>query len=469
MVRAFCLTGLAAGILMLLAVPLHAGSIFVAGKLEGDKFTPAKETNSPWYYVRYSTTNATVGEKAARVQVEEVIDGPEKAVEAICVIPLPDGASGDDIRITINAPGAEATVLAGTFLNPTKAQAVYEAVARGTASTKMLAYTGRPAILVSRVELQGKAHMNIEFQTPIHRTQGVQWISCPMPASAWNKAPVERLTLNVQLSTKEPLRSVFSPTHIATVQRKGLNEATATVKADHWSGMDDFRLFWVADKDDLGLRAIAYKGSDKEDGFFMLIGNPTGAAAERVVEKDVILVLDTSGSMRGEKIEQARSALDYCLDHLNKGDRFNVITFGTEVSSFRNEPVKLEPATLAAAREFVENVVANGQTNISGALEKALAGKADAGRERIMIFLTDGAPTVGERNPDKLLDGVKKLNTNGTKIFVMGVGNDVNAHLLDQLAEITDGSSEYVAPREELDAKVATLFYRLSHPVVSNV
>jgi Ca-activated chloride channel family protein len=273
----------------------------------------------------------------------------------------------------------------------------------------------------------------------------------------------------VDLKTKDPLRTVFSPTHHAAVQRKGLNEATATVKADHWSGLDDFRLFWVADKDDLGLRVLAFRGSAKEDGFFMLLGNPTGATADRAVEKDVILVLDTSGSMRGEKIEQARSALDYCLEHLNKGDRFNVITFGSTVKSFRDDLVPLAKDTLTAAREFVENVVANGQTNIAGALEKALAGKATPGRERIMIFLTDGAPTVGERAPDKILEQVKKANTAGTKVFVMGVGHDVNAHLLDRLAEVTDGSSEFVAPREELDAKVATLYDRLSHPVLSGV
>ena len=214
-------------------------------------------------------------------------------------------------------------------------------------------------------------------------------------------APVERLALTVNLHTKEPLRTVFSPTHDATITRKGLTEATATVRADHWSGLDDFRLFWVADKDDLGLRVLAHRGAGKEDGFFMLLGNPTGAAAEKVVEKDVIFVLDTSGSMRGEKIEQARSAIDYCLEHLNRGDRFNVITFGTAVKSFRDDLVAAAPANLTAAREFVENVVANGQTNISGALEKALAGKADAGRPRIMIFLTDGAPTVGELIPGK--------------------------------------------------------------------
>ena len=283
------------------------------------------------------------------------------------------------------------------------------------------------------------------------------------------KSSVDRLALTVNLRTKDPLRTIFSPTHDAAVIRKGLTEATATVKADHFSGFDDFRLLWVADKNDLGLRVLAHRGTGKEDGFFMLLGNPTGAAVAKAVEKDIIFVLDTSGSMRGEKIEQARSAIDYCLEHINKGDRFNVITFGTAVKSFRDDLVAADKDNVVAAREFVENVIANGRTNISGALDKALAGKAEAGRPRIMMFLTDGAPTVGELIPDKILEQVKKANTNGTKVFVMGIGYDVNAHLLDHLAEITDGSSEYVAPREELDAKIAGLYDRLSHPVLSGV
>ncbi len=147
-------------------------------------------------------------------------------------------------------------------------------MAKGTGSAKLLAFSGRPAILISRVELQGKAPDDLTFTSPVHSTQGVHWLTCPMPAASWTRAPVERLALTVDLRTKEPLRSVFSPTHHTTIQRKSLTEATATVKADHWSGMDDFRLFWVADKDDLGLRVLAYRGSAKEDGFFMLARQP---------------------------------------------------------------------------------------------------------------------------------------------------------------------------------------------------
>jgi Ca-activated chloride channel family protein len=459
---------LAAGFVLLLAAPLQAGPIFFAGEMDGKKFVPAPGAAS--YAVRYSTAAVTVEDDAARVQIDEVLDGPEKETVAVGLIPLPDGSDGSDVKVTLGPPGESPTVLAdAAYLAADRAQAVYEAIARGTGAGKLLAFSGRPAILIPRLRLQGKQQMSVSFRTPVHSTQGVRWLACPMPAASWARGPVERLALTVNLRTKDPLRTVFSPTHNATVLRKGLNEATATVRADRWSGLDDFRLMWVADKDDLGLRVLAYRAPGKEDGFFMLLGNPTGAAADKVVEKDVIFVLDTSGSMRGEKIEQARSAVDYCLEHINPGDRFNVITFGTDVRSFRDELVGRTEANVTAAREFVENVVANGRTNIAGALEKAMGGKSEAGRPRIMIFLTDGAPTAGELNPEKILEQVKKANTNGTKIFVMGVGHDVNAHLLDALADEADGSSEYVAPREELDAKIAALYDRLSHPVLSGV
>jgi Ca-activated chloride channel family protein len=464
------IAALAAGVLLLLAVPLQAGPLFVAGHMDGDKFVPAEGVAAPWYGIRYSTTAVTVEDGKARFQTEETIDSPEKGVQAVALIPLPEGADGSDLRVTLGAPDAKPTVLAdATYLAPKKAQALYEAVAQATKTGKLLGFSGRPAVVVPRVELHGKQQMTVSFGTTVRHTDDANWLTCPMPALCWARSSVERLAINVTLRTREPLRSIFSPTHNADIHRKDLHEATASVRADHWSGLDDFRLYWVADKDDLGLRVLAYRPEGKEDGFFMLLGNPTGAATEQVIDKDVVFVLDTSGSMRGEKIEQARSALDYCLDHLNRGDRFNIITFGTDVTTFRDDLVALTPANLTAGREFVENVVANGRTNISGALAKALAGKAEAGRPRIMMFLTDGAPTSGELVPDKIIEQVQKADSNGTKIFVMGVGNDVNAHLLDRLAEVTDGSSEYVAPREELDAKIAALYDRLSHPVLSGV
>lgn len=459
---------LAAGLLFS-AAPLQAGPIFIPGRLEGTQFTQAPGVPCPCYTIRFSTTTVTVELDAARVEVEEIIDGPEKAIPAVCLIPLPDGVDGASIRVSWGKAGAEPHVLRdATFLDAAKAQAMYTTIARG-GLTKLLAFTGRPAILVPTVDLGGTGKLTITFALAIQSTQGVHGLTCPMPAAGYAAGPVERATVTVHLTHKDPLRSIFSPTHTTTVTRKSPTEATATVKADRWTGLDDFRLYWAADRDALGLRVLAYRGTDKEDGFFLLLGHPAGAAAERAVLKDVLLVMDTSGSMRGEKIEQARAALDYCIQRLDPTDRFNIVTFGTDVKTFRNDLVNVTPENRRVARAFVENVVAHGQTNIAGGLQKALAGTAAAGRERIMIFVTDGAPTVGERAPEKIVEQVTKRNTSSTRIFVMGVGHDVNAHLLDRLAELTDGSSEYVAPKEELDAKVAALYDRLAHPVLSGV
>jgi Ca-activated chloride channel family protein len=458
---------LAAG-LLLPATSVQAGAVFVPGQLDGNKFTPAPGVPCHCYAIRFSTATVSVAKDAANVEIEEVIDGPEKAVPAVCLIPLPDGVQQSSIRVLWAKIGAEPKLLGdATYLSSAKAQAIYEAIARG-GLTKILAFTGRPAILVPALTLDGKGKITIAFSTEVRTAQGVHMLTCPMPAAGFAAAPVERVAINVQLTNKQPLRSIFSPTHPTTVTRKNPTEALASVKVDRWTGMEDFRLYWAADTDALGLRVLAYRPSNKEAGYFMLLGNPAGAAAERAVLKDVVFVMDTSGSMRGEKIEQARAALDYCIQHLDRTDRFNIVTFGTDVKTFNDDLVDATAENLKGARAFVEDVVAHGQTNIAGALQKALAGKAAVGRERIMIFVTDGAPTVGERSPEKIIEQVKHVNA-GTRIFVMGVGNDVNAHLLDRLAEVTDGSSEFFAPREELDAKVAGLYDRLSHPVLSGV
>jgi Ca-activated chloride channel family protein len=447
----------------------EAGAIFFAGKLEKDKFVAA-DAKQPCYTVRYCTVTAAVNGDAVTVKTQETIAGPEAAVQTLCLIPLPEGGDVKNAIVSVSTADGERVLSGVRLLSSTKAQKLYETLAAGLGSVKVLALSGRPALLLPQFELRGKVELTVQYETKVQRYEGTQRLACPMPRADWAAGPVERVSLTATLETGEPLRAVFSPSHTAAVEREGLHKAAVRVRADSQTGSQDFRLCWVADKDDLGLRLLPYRSEDDEDGYFLLVGNPTGrAGAEKSIDKDVIFVLDTSGSMRGEKIEQARSAIEYCLGQLNPGDRFNIVTFGTGVTSFRDAPVPRSAETLAAASEFVEDIVAKGLTNISGALSRALASQPQKGRPRIMIFLTDGTPTSGEMSPEKIVAGVKEANTSQTRVFVVGVGHDVNVHLLDKLAEATDGSSEYIAPQEEIDAKVAALYDRLSRPVLTNV
>jgi len=454
----------------LLPAVTHAGAILLPGKLAEGKFVANREVKGPVYSVQYCTVTAAVDAGTARVKIEETLVGPEKAIDTVCLIPLPEGAEGRNAVVLAGVPSGDHRPLsAARFLEHAEAQRIYEAAARGLDNVAILALSGRPALIVPAFRLQGKVEISVEFRQSVRQQGGLCRLECPMPVAGFARGPVARLSVSMTLASEEPLRAIFCPTHTATIDRNGLRKAVARIKADNYSGTDDLRLLWVADKDDLGLRVLACKPDVAEDGYFMLVGNPSGSAhAEPAAEKDVTFVLDTSGSMRGEKIEQARAAIDYCLGQIQTGDRFNIITFGTEVASFRDAPAAGSQANVAAAREFIDNVVAKGETNISGALAKALGGERTR-KPPIVIFLTDGTPTVGELVPERIIAVAKQANTSGARIFIMGLGHDVNAHLLDQLAEVTGGSSEYIVPGEEIDAKVAGLYDRLAHPVLTDV
>jgi uncharacterized protein YegL len=455
----------------ILPVAVSAGPIFIPGKLDGDTFTPGANAGSSCYSIRYSSIKAEISGGIAKVRLLETVTGPASPVETACIIPLPEAIAGDDAAVVfLDADGKETPVAGAKLLSVAAAQALYESVAKGIGRTELLSLSGRPALAVPTFMLHGEMEFAVTFRQRVENRDGIQSIHLPTPVLHCASGVVGRLTAEVALTAEKPLRTIFSPSHDITVVRDGLTKAVVRAKCDRWAGNADLRLFWVADADELGLRVLASRPEKDEDGYFMLLGNPTGSkVAAKPVARDVIFVLDTSGSMRGEKIEQARAAMEYCLGRLNPDDRFNIITFGSKVSPFREVPIDVSAKNVAAARTFIEDIVAEGGTNISGALAVALTGEATPDRPRLAIFLTDGAPTDGELIPDKIIEGVKKENGAKTQIFVFGVGNDVNAHLLDRLAEETDGSSEYVKPKEEIDAKVAVLYDRLANPVLADI
>ena len=375
--------------------------LLLPGKLVEGKFVPNHEGKGPLYRVQYSAVTATVDNGAARAKIEETIAGPEQAVDMVCLIPLPEGVDGREAVVLAGVPsGVHEPLPAARFLGPAEAQRIYEAVARGLDNVTILALSGRPALIISEFRLQGKVEIVVEFRQNVRQQGGLCRLECPMPVTSFAGGHVARLSVSVTIAGEEPLRAIFSPTHATNVDRNGPCKAVARVKCDNYAGTDDLRLLWVADKDDLGLRVLACKPDADEDGYFLLVGNPASSArAEQVAKKDVTFVLDTSGSMRGEKIEHARAAIDYCLGQLDAGDRFNIVAFGTEVVSFRNAPFAASQANVAAAREFIDNLVATGETNVSGALAKALGGER-TNRSPIVIFLKSSAKaSVFARSP----------------------------------------------------------------------
>ncbi len=217
-----------------------------------------------------------------------------------------------------------------------------------------------------------------------------------------------------------------------------------------------------------GVNLLTYKPEGSSDGFFLLLAAPkVEVDTQQVIAKDVILVLDISGSMRcDQKIEQAKEALSFILDNLNDEDRFNIIAFSTSTQPYARG---LVPAgERGEARDFVARLDANGSTDINRALLEALA-MADDTRPTILVFLTDGLPTTGEVDVDRIIANVSQDAPENARIFPFGVGYDVNTTLLDTIAENQRGATGYVRPEEAIDEVVSAFYAKVSTPLLSDL
>jgi Ca-activated chloride channel family protein len=233
----------------------------------------------------------------------------------------------------------------------------------------------------------------------------------------------------------------------------------------------DFQLFYTVSDKDFGLSLITYRPDPEQPGMFLALLAPKSEIAEKDrVSRDLVLVLDTSGSMKGSKIEQAKKSLKFCLEKLDKGDRFAIVQFSTMAQTYAEGWTEATSDNIKKAQEWVEKFEAAGGTNFSETLGKVFALKYDDSRPATVFFVTDGQPTVDVTDNEALMKIVKEHNKKGLRIFTFGVGDeDVNTKLLDRMAGESGGLPEYIRGGEAMDAKITRLFSKMTHPVLTNL
>ena len=258
-------------------------------------------------------------------------------------------------------------------------------------------------------------------------------------------------------------RDPFSPTHQVRVSRDEDGRLTVRPAGDL---AGDFVLFLPFARDMVGITVATHKPSG-EEGYFMLTLSP-GEVRGSTLPRDVTAVVDISGSMSGEKLEQAKAALRQLLSSLGQGDRFRLIAFSSRVTAHRTEWTRATSDAIRDAREWVDRLAANGGTNIEGALAEAFRLESRTGRLPIVIFLTDGLPSVGEDNPERLAAQAERARAEA-RVFAFGVGYDVNTYLLDRLSYAGRGTTQYVRPGEDVEEAVGHLVAKVQHPVLADL
>jgi Ca-activated chloride channel family protein len=295
---------------------------------------------------------------------------------------------------------------------------------------------------------------------------GLVRYSYPLSTERFSATPLEQVSIHVEVASAESIRAVYSPSHKVAVERE--DEHTFAVG---WEDSDvtprtDFELIYTVSDKAIGANLLSYRDPESGEGTFLLLAAPGLETDQPAVAKDVIVVLDTSGSMEGDKIEQAKTALEYVLEHLKREDRFNVIEFSTGVRFFDGD---LQPADKAEdAVAWVSDLEATGGTDINGALLEAMT-MTMAERPTYVIFLTDGLATEGETGTPEILDNVREAAPENVRLFTFGVGYDVDTVLLDTLVQEHHGRSAYVEPGERIDDTVSAFYASVSSPLLTDV
>lgn len=419
------------------------------------------------YRIKEIAVQANIRDQVAQVQVSQTfVNTGSSTMEVEFCFPLPyDGAID---RLTLMVDGQE---FPARLLPAGEARALYESIVRKNRDPALLEWIGSGMFRTSvfPVPPGQERKVSLKYTQLLRSSQHLADFLFPLSTAKYTSQPVENVQFRVAIETTADLKNVYSPSHGVNVERPDARHAVVTYTAANSIPTSDFRLFYDVAAGPVGASVLSYRPSDTDDGYFLLLAAPQIAASEAAhTSKNIVFVLDRSGSMEGKKIEQAREALAFVLNNLREGDRFNIVAYDTSVETFRPELQTFSQETRAAAIGFVNGIYAGGGTNIGGALSAGLAQFKDAQGPSYLLFLTDGLPTVGETNESKLVAASKQSNPGKVRMINFGVGYDVNSRLLDRLSREHHGQSEYVRPEDNLEVHVSRLYKKISAPVMTD-
>ena len=395
---------------------------------------------------------------------QEFYNPNDQRLEGTYMFPVPKDAHIDKFSMEIGGKMVDAELLSAD-----KARQIYEDIVRKMRDPALLEYAGRDLFKarIFPIEPRSRKPIKISYTELLRSDAGTVTYTYPLSTEKFSAQPIKSLSVKVEVKTEQPLASIYSPSHKVEIKRDGANRAVIGYESKDEKPDTDFQLVYSSEARDVGLSLMSHK-PDGDDGYFLLLAAPTVAKDARPAPKDIVFVVDTSGSMAGAKLNQAKKALEFCVENLNAEDRFEIVRFSTEAEPLFGKLVDADAGQRKRASDFIAALKPIGGTAIADALQAALKMQsAKSERPFVIIFLTDGLPTVGSRNADEIVAGVKKAG--GARIFSFGIGSDVNTQLLDQIAESTRAFSQYVLASEDLEVKVSNFYTRIKEPALTNL
>lgn len=425
--------------------------------------------------VRSDVRAELVGNGASRVvryEVEErFVNNGGRVGEADYMFPLPKGAAFQDLKLSINGE-----LVSGETMSATDARRIYEEIVRRQRDPALVEWMGY-GLLRARIfpiNPGEEKRVVVRFQMVAEREGDA--VRVDYFRGAKNEPGLTRdiprpnqgsSSFTFIYPRTPELGTAYSPTHGIDVNDNG-SERRVDVRGD---ASDLTLLIPLRERNEAAISVLA-NAAGGEDGFALIsLSPPASLTRGDVTPRDVTLVLDVSGSMSGVKMNQARAAGHQMLATLRPDDRFRLIDFSSDVHTFRDEFLSATPQNIRAAGQYLDELQAQGSTNISGALREALgANRGPEAIERmpVVLFITDGEPTIGERDPARIAESASH-DRGSARVFTFGVGADVNVTLLEQLALQGRGTAQFVRPDESVERAVSLVAGRIVDPVLTDV
>lgn len=410
--------------------------------------------------------NVKIDSQVATTRVEQVFENDTPyLLEGLYIFPIPESASVFDFAIYDGSRRLAAEVIEGA-----KARQIYNDLVRRVIDPALLEYAGKNLIQARVFPVEPWSTKKIELAyTQVLRGEGGTISYLYRLGSGRQLRPAEQVSASVEITSPIAIKNIFSPSHKVSISRDGERRARLSFEGSGEEVQKDFSLYYSLSDKDFGLALLTHREPGK-DGYFLILISPKVNQDERSrVAKDVVFVLDTSGSMSGAKLEKAKSALRFGIDSLAPNDRFNVISFSGEERLMRGGLIEATEEAKRQGARFIEGLRAEGGTNINDALIAAIGQLRGSERPAMIVFLTDGQPTVGITDAKQITRNIAEANRSKARIFCFGIGYDVNAELLDKLSAENRGASDYIEPDEDIEVKVSNFFAKVNYPVLSDL
>jgi Ca-activated chloride channel family protein len=408
-----------------------------------------------------SAVSVAVSGRVARVSVEEWFrnNGPALG-EGIYHYPLPGEAVFSEFSLW---QGDQE--LKGETMDAAQARSIYEEIVRRRRDPALIELAGHGLIRARVFPINPGETRKITLRyTQLLDRVGDAWRLRYATGTGPGASNVAR-SFQVTADSADRFGDPYSPTHQLHTHR--VDGGRLQVTLDDSSASSDLQLFLPLARGLVGMSLLGH-GATGEDGYFMLLLAPGQASDAAPVHRDLVAVLDVSGSMSGDKLNQAKAALQQLLGTLSSGDRFRVIAFASGVRRFAAEWTQATAEDRRRAADWIRGLDTDGGTNIAGALDDAFSMPPAEGSLGVVVFLTDGLPTVGEQDPERIASRAESAR-GAYRVFSFGIGYDVNTYLLDHLTERARGVTEYIAPGGDIERPVATLAAKIASPVLTDL